>query len=61
MNTSTMIYLTLAGGSFSIELPEGKGNNGEKVHHIVVRAMTSSLISERFLGPMCVSVFMAHS
>ena len=61
MNTSTMIYLTLARGSFSIKLPEGKGSNGEKAYHIVVQAMISSLISERFLGPMCVFVFVAHS
>ena len=51
----------LARGLFLMELPESNGKNGEKRYHIVVQAMTSSLILERFLGPMCVFIFMAHS
>ena len=51
-------FPTLARGLFFMELPESNGKNGEKRYHIVV---TSSLISERFLGPMCVFVFVAHS
>ena len=54
-------FPTLARGLFFMELPESNGKNGEKRYHIVVRAMTSSLISERFLGPMCEFVFVAHS
>ena len=55
------LFPTLTRGLFLMELPESNGKNGEKRYHIVVQAMTSSLILERFLGSMCVFVFMAHS
>ena len=55
------LFPTFTRGLFLMELPESNGKNGEKRYHIVVWAMTSSLISERSLGPMCVFVFVAHS